>query len=101
VVSYRISLLEELVGRLMVQVNTIVLANLVLGENVMPAILQRAATPERLAAALLALIVPSDARDSQLDAFPRFDAALGIGRQSPAALAADVVLNLIPATAQR
>ena len=58
VVAYKVSLLTELIYRAVVRVPTIVLANLVLGENVMPEIIQRDATPERLAAAL----APSDRR---------------------------------------
>jgi lipid-A-disaccharide synthase len=95
VVSYKISLLEEAVARLMVSTPTIVLANLVLGEHAIPEILQREATPERLAAALVEVIGPSDQRTRQLKNFPRFDAAMGIGRQSPATLAADVIHRVL------
>jgi lipid-A-disaccharide synthase len=98
-VSYKISLLEELVGHLMVRTPTIVLANLVLGEKVMPEIVQRAATPERLAAELLPVIGPSDARSRQLAAFARFDEIMGIGRALPATIAADVVLGMLAAPA--
>ena len=93
-VSYKISLLEELVGHLLVRVPTIVLANLVLGEKLMPEIVQRAATPERLAAALVGVIGPSDERNRQIAGFGRFDDVMGIGRQSPAAAAAEVVRSL-------
>ncbi len=95
VVSYKISLLEELVAHLLVRVPTIVLANLVLGENVMPEIVQRAATPERLAQTLLAIIGPSQKRDWQLSGFARIDEVMGIGRKSAAAAAADVVLGVL------
>jgi lipid-A-disaccharide synthase len=98
-VSYKISLLEELVGHLLVRVPTIVLANLVLGENVLPEIVQRAATPERLAAALLPIIGTSDERNRQLAGFVRFDDVMGIGKQLPAAVAADVVLGMLRARA--
>lgn len=94
-VSYKISLLEELVGHLLVRVPTIVLANLVLGENVMPEIVQRAATPERLAQTLIAVIGPSQKRDWQVSGFARIDEVMGIGKKSPAAAAADVVLDVL------
>ena len=45
VVAYRVSLLEEVIARALIKVPSIVLANLVLGENVMPELLQRDATP--------------------------------------------------------
>ena len=95
IVSYKISLLEELVARLMIKTPTIVLANLVLGENVMPEILQRDATPEHLAAALTSIIQPTDQRQRQLAAFERIDTAMGIGRDAPATLAADIVLQVL------
>ena len=45
VVAYRVSLIEELVARALVEVPSIVLANLVLRDNVIPELLQRQATP--------------------------------------------------------
>ncbi len=101
IVSYKISLLEELVARLMIKTPTIVLANLVLAENVMPEILQRDATPERLAAALTSIIEPTDQRRRQLTAFERIDTAMGIGRDAPATLAADIVLQVLASRAAR
>ena len=49
VLSYKISFLEEIVGHLFVGKRTIGLSNLVLGEVVMPEVLQHDATPENLA----------------------------------------------------
>jgi lipid-A-disaccharide synthase len=94
-VSYKISPLEELVGHLLVRVPTIVLANLVLSDKVMPEVLQRAATPDRLAQSLLEVIGPSQQRDRQLAGFSHIDAVMGIGRKSPAAAAAEVVLSVL------
>ena len=48
VAGYKVSLLEELVGRgLVVKVPSIILANLVLGENVVPELVQRACNARR------------------------------------------------------
>jgi lipid-A-disaccharide synthase len=101
IVSYRVSLLEEAVARLMIKTPTIVLANLVLGENVMPEILQRDATPERLVAELVSILEPSAQRQRQLAAFARFDDVMGIGREAPASLAADIVLKVLNRPAAR
>lgn len=101
VVAYRISLIEELVGRLLVKVPTIVLANLVLGENVMPELLQRDATPERLAQALIEAIGPSPQRARQLAGFSRIDEVMEIGRKSPAKAAAVLVLDMLAARGTR
>jgi lipid-A-disaccharide synthase len=77
-----------------VRVPTIVLANLVIGENVMPEITQRDATPERLAAALARLIGDTPERQRQLAAFARIDAVMGIGSTRPSEAAAEIVLEV-------
>ena len=94
VVAYKISLLEEIVGHLFVRTPSIVLANLVLDENIMPEIVQRGLTPENLTAALVPLIGDTPARKRQLDAFDRLDGIMGIGRASAGIQAADIVLTL-------
>jgi lipid-A-disaccharide synthase len=101
IVAYKISLLEEVVARLMIWTPTIVLANLVLGENIMPEFLQRDATPEKLAAELASILEPSVERQRQLAAFAKFDAVMGIGRQAPANLAAEIVLQILNRPASR
>jgi lipid-A-disaccharide synthase len=94
VVAYKVSLLTELIYRVAVRVPTIVLANLVLGDNVMPEITQRDATPERLAAALARLIGDTAERQRQLAAFARLDAVMGIGSARPSEAAAEIVLEV-------
>ena len=92
VLAYKVPLLEELVVRMFVNYQTIGLANLVLGENVMPEILQRDATPERLATALAPLIADTPERDRQLAAFARLDHVMEIGAKRPSEAAADIVI---------
>jgi len=92
VLAYKVPLLEELVVRMFVNYQTIGLANLVLGENVMPEILQRDATPERLAAALAPLIADTPERDRQLAAFARLNHVMEIGSKRPSEAAADIVI---------
>ncbi len=94
VVVYRVALLSELIYRAAVRVPTIVLANLVLGENVVPEITQRQATPERLAAALAPLIADAPERHAQLAALARIDAIMEIGTTRPSETAAEIVLRL-------
>jgi lipid-A-disaccharide synthase len=94
VVAYRVGLLNELIYRSFVRVPTIVLANLVLGENVMPEIVQRDATPERLAAALASLIEDTPERQRQLAAFARIDEVMRIGTARPSEAAADIVVEV-------
>lgn len=94
VVAYKVSLLTELIYRAAVRVPTIVLANLVLGENVMPEITQRDATPERLAAALAPLLTETAERQKQVSAFARLDDVMGIGSARPSEAAAEIVLEV-------
>jgi lipid-A-disaccharide synthase len=92
VAAYKVSLLEELVGRALLTVNTAILANLVLGELVVPEFLQRYCAPEALAAALLPLLSDSAERRRQIEAFNRLDEVMGIGQGAPSRRAAAVVL---------
>lgn len=93
VVAYRVSLFEEMIVRWLIQTQTIVLANLVLGENVMPELHQRDVTGERLAAAVIPLLERSPQRERQLAAFRRIDDIMQVGRAVPSARAADIVLS--------
>ncbi|MEI9805429.1 MAG: lipid-A-disaccharide synthase [Pseudolabrys sp.] len=95
VAGYKISLLEELVGRLLVKVPSIILANLVLGEKAVPELLQRACTPAALALALLPLMSDTPERRCQIEAFARLDAIMEIGTAVPSDRAAQVILNCV------
>jgi lipid-A-disaccharide synthase len=91
--AYRVSWLEAVVGRRMIKVSSVILANLVLGENVVPEFIQEACTAENLAAALVPLIGDTPERRRQIEAFARLDAVMEIGSRAPAARAADIVLD--------
>jgi lipid-A-disaccharide synthase len=93
--AYRVSLIEEAVGRLMrlPELSTIILANLVLGEKVVPEFLQRDCTPEKLADALTELVFDTAERRRQIEAFTRLDAIMAIGSASPSSQAAAIVLD--------
>ena len=95
VAAYKVSLIEELVARLVVKVPSIILANLVLGENVVPELVQRGATPIELAKALLPLMSDTPERRRQIDAFARLDSIMEIGPAIPSDRAAAVVLECI------
>lgn len=101
VAAYKVPLFEEAVARLLLKVDTVILANLVLGENVVPQFLQRDFAADRLAAALIPLLSESPQRRRQLDAFARLDAIMGIGRAVPSDRAAAVVLDCIRAQPHR
>ena len=95
VAAYRLSILEEIVARVMrfhAKLQSVILANLIMGENVIPEFLQWDCTPERLADALLPLLSDTPQRRRQLDAFGKLDAIMGVGGEPPSARAADIVL---------
>jgi lipid-A-disaccharide synthase len=97
VAAYRLSIVEWNIARLLRMRSTlpsVILANLVLGENVIPELLQSAGTPERLAAALLPLLSDTAQRQRQIEAFGRLDAIMAIGGEAPSAKAAAIVLDV-------
>jgi len=95
VAAYRVSAFEEWLARRVISITSIILANLVIGEDVVPQMLQADCTPERLAAELVPLIGDTPERQRQLDAFARLDAIMEIGTGSPANRAADIVLGVM------
>ena len=95
VAAYRVVPWEGLLFRMMTRLNTVILANLVLGENIVPEFLQRECTPDRLAAALVPLLRDTPERRRQLDAFARLDAVMALSGEPPSTRAARAVLALI------
>jgi lipid-A-disaccharide synthase len=92
VAAYRVVPWEGLLFRLMTRLNTVILANLVLGENIVPEFLQRDCTPERLAAALVPLLRDTPERQRQLGAIARLNAIMDFAGEPPSARAARAVL---------
>jgi lipid-A-disaccharide synthase len=97
VAAYRLSLIEEIVARIMrlhTRLSSVILANLVIGENVVPEYLQRDCTPEKLADALEPLLWDTAQRQRQIEAFRRLDTIMSIGTAVPSAKAAAIVLDV-------
>jgi len=95
VAAYRVSLVEEAVARVAVRVNSVILPNLVLGENVVPEFLQRDCTAKKLAAALAPLLDDTPERSRQLAAFERLDRIFATAGEQPSDRAARVTLEVI------
>jgi lipid-A-disaccharide synthase len=101
VAAYRIPLIEGLFMRAVVRfhpvikVRSVILANLVLGENVVPEFLQGQCTAANLATALREILDDSPARQRQEQAFRRLDAILDTGGVAPSERAARAVLDLL------
>lgn len=94
VAAYKVSNVEAAIARRVIQVPTVILANLVLGENVVPEYLQQDCTAESLAASLAPLLGETPERKRQLDAFARLDTVMEIGASDPASRAAAIVLSV-------
>jgi lipid-A-disaccharide synthase len=95
VAAYRVAGWEAAIIRRVIRVPSIILANLVIGENIVPEFLQENCVPARLAEALISVLSDGPARRKQLDAFATLDAVMGIGTLHPSDAAAAVVLALV------
>lgn len=93
VVAYRIDAIAARL-RFLVKVPSVVLANLVLGENVFPEFIQEACVPEKLADAVAALLADTPERRRQLAGLARIPERLRLPAGSPSEAAADIVLRL-------
>jgi lipid-A-disaccharide synthase len=92
VTAYRVGEVEAFILRRIVNVQSVILANLVIGENVIPEFLQEACTADNLVPALADLLAETPARTRQVEAFDRLDSIMSTGAASPSVRAADVVL---------
>jgi lipid-A-disaccharide synthase len=96
VAAYRVTRLEEIIARLIglrANLQSIILANLVIGENVVPEFLQHDCIPQRLADALVPLLASSPERARQIEAFARLDYIMAV-EGTPSANAAAAVLKV-------
>jgi lipid-A-disaccharide synthase len=92
VTAYRTGALEAWIMLRLIEVKSVILANLVVGENVVPEFLQQDCTPEKLSRALRDVLEDSPPRRRQLEAFAKLDAIMSTGNQTPSTRAADIVL---------
>jgi lipid-A-disaccharide synthase len=95
VAAYRISAWEAPIYRALVRVSSVILPNLVIGENVVPELLQEEFTPELIAASLVPLIAQGPARERQLEAFARLDGIMDLAGEPPSLKAARAVLAVV------
>src|ERR1700722_4650692 len=95
VAAYRLTFVEEIIARIArikQRLSSVILANLVLGENIVPEFLQHDCTPERLAAALAPLLSDTPEWRRQTDAFARLDGIMALDTP-PSVRAAAAVLD--------
>jgi lipid-A-disaccharide synthase len=92
VTAYRTGAVEAWILIRAINVKSVILANLVVGENVVPEFLQQDCTPEKLAPALRDVLDDSPLRRRQVEAFAGIDTVMSTGNQPPGVRAADIVL---------
>ncbi len=84
------------------QIDTMVLTNIIIGENVIPELLDREVTPEALQRLVVPLLSDTPERLRQLEAFRRLDEAMRLdGDEKPSARAARLVADLVEASHDR
>ncbi|MGY2846431.1 lipid-A-disaccharide synthase [Bradyrhizobium sp. USDA 4509] len=92
VTAYRVGAAEAFILRRAIRVSSVILANLVIGSDIIPEFLQEDCTPDELAAALGDVLADSPDRLRQLVGFATMDGKMSTGDQPPSVRAADIVL---------
>jgi lipid-A-disaccharide synthase len=92
VTAYRVGSAEAFILRRAIQVSSVILANLVIGQDVIPEYLQENCTPENLSRALAEVLSDSPLRRQQVEAFATLDAKMSTSNTPPSVRAADIVL---------
>jgi lipid-A-disaccharide synthase len=95
VAAYRTGAVEAWILRRAINVKSVILANLVVGQNVVPEFLQQDCTPDRLSNSLREILSDSPLRRRQLEAFAWIDDIMSTGSQPPSVRAADIVLSML------
>ena len=95
VAAYRTGAVEAWILRRAINVKSVILANLVVGQNVVPEFLQQDCTPDRLSNSLREILSNSPLRRRQLEAFAGIDDIMSTGSQPPSVRAADIVLSML------
>ncbi len=81
--------------RFLLKVHSVVLANLVLGENAFPEYIQEDCTAAKLSAALAALLADTPQRAAQLAALAKIREKMFLPEGTPSGKAAEIVLSIL------
>jgi len=93
VVAYKVDPVIAPIALRLIKAPSVVLPNLVLGENVFPEFIQEVCTPANLADALTPLLSETHERARQVSALARLPAALQVKGLTPSEAAAAIVLD--------
>jgi lipid-A-disaccharide synthase len=92
VTAYKVGAAEAFILRRAIKVQSVILANLVIGKEVIPEFLQENCTAENLARALRQVMAATPERATQVEAFGGIETIMATGGVSPSVRAADIVL---------
>jgi lipid-A-disaccharide synthase len=93
VTTYQVAPVEAFVARRVLNISSVILVNLVLGEDVVPEFLQEDATVANVVAAAMPLFEDGPERRRQLEAFARLDTVMEVGGEPASQRAAAIVLK--------
>jgi len=91
VAAYRVGAAEAVILRRAIKVKSVILANLVIGKEVVPEFLQENCKADALARALREILTDTPQRRQQDEAFASLDVIMSMGT-APSVRAADIVL---------
>jgi len=92
--AYRVPRWEELIARRFAVATSAILPNIILGERVVPELLQQDATVEKMAAVLAPLLTDSPERARQIAGFARLDEIFDTGTKTASERAAKIVMEV-------
>jgi lipid-A-disaccharide synthase len=95
IAAYKGGNVEAWIARRVIRSASVILANLVVGENVVPEYIQQDCTPEKLAPALRDVLGNTLLRQRQVEAFARLDTIMATQKASPSIGAAEIVLGML------
>jgi lipid-A-disaccharide synthase len=95
VVAYRVEPMSAPILRRLISAQSIVLPNLILGENVIPELIQEKCTSEALAAALFPLLSDTPERRRQRAALAALPSRMAFPGETPSRAAAGVVIDYL------
>jgi lipid-A-disaccharide synthase len=93
VITYKLSLLTAIIGRLFVRIERIGLPNIVAGKEIVPELVQGDATPAAIAQAVLRFLKDKDARNNVISELKEVRKKLGSGDASKRA--AEAICKII------
>jgi lipid-A-disaccharide synthase len=94
VAAYRVPRWEEFIARRLAVTTSAILPNIILGDRVVPELLQTDANVESLTAALEPLLSNTPERRRQLEGFGRLDEIFGTGAETASERAARIVMEV-------